>query len=72
MAHKKGAGSTKNGRDSNSKRLGIKAYGKQFIKAGSLDDSSWLKIESSFWSETANQWDPVDENIPIFEKNPPL
>ena len=36
MAHKKGAGSTKNGRDSNSKRLGIKAYGKQFIKAGSI------------------------------------
>ena len=36
MAHKKGAGSTKNGRDSNSKRLGIKAYGKQFVKAGSI------------------------------------
>ena len=29
MAHKKGAGSTKNGRDSNSKRLGIKVYGNQ-------------------------------------------
>ena len=36
MAHKKGAGSTKNGRDSNSKRLGIKIYGNQSIKAGSI------------------------------------
>ena len=36
MAHKKGAGSTKNGRDSNSKRLGIKAYGNQPVKAGSI------------------------------------
>jgi len=36
MAHKKGAGSTKNGRDSKSKRLGIKIYGNQFTKAGSI------------------------------------
>lgn len=36
MAHKKGAGSTKNGRDSNSKRLGIKIYGNQQAKAGSI------------------------------------
>lgn len=36
MAHKKGAGSTKNGRDSNSKRLGIKSYGNQKVKAGSI------------------------------------
>jgi len=36
MAHKKGAGSTKNGRDSNSKRLGIKVYGNQSIKSGSI------------------------------------
>ena len=36
MAHKKGAGSTKNGRDSNSKRLGIKVYGNQVVKAGSI------------------------------------
>ena len=36
MAHKKGAGSTKNGRDSNSKRLGIKIYGNQPVKAGSI------------------------------------
>ena len=36
MAHKKGAGSTKNGRDSNSKRLGVKVYGNQQVKAGSI------------------------------------
>jgi|TARA_B110000971_G_C20003552_1_gene498010 large subunit ribosomal protein L27 len=36
MAHKKGAGSTKNGRDSNSKRLGIKIYGNQSVKSGGI------------------------------------
>ena len=36
MAHKKGAGSTKNGRDSNSKRLGIKVYGNQAVKSGGI------------------------------------
>lgn len=36
MAHKKGLGSTRNGRDSNSKRLGVKRYGGQFVTAGSI------------------------------------
>ena len=36
MAHKKGQGSTRNGRDSNSQRLGIKAYGGQKVRAGSI------------------------------------
>jgi large subunit ribosomal protein L27 len=36
MAHKKGLGSTTNGRDSNAQRLGIKAYGGQAVKAGSI------------------------------------
>ena len=36
MAHKKGQGSTRNGRDSNSQRLGIKAYGGQTVTAGSI------------------------------------
>jgi len=36
MAHKKGSGSTKNCRDSNSKRLGVKVYGNQSVKAGSI------------------------------------
>jgi large subunit ribosomal protein L27 len=36
MAHKKGAGSSRNGRDSESKRLGVKLYGGQSAKAGSI------------------------------------
>ena len=36
MAHKKGSGSTKNGRDSNAQRLGIKVYGNQPVKAGGI------------------------------------
>ncbi len=36
MAHKKGAGSSSNGRESHSKRLGVKIYGGQFAKAGSI------------------------------------
>ena len=36
MAHKKGSGSTKNGRDSNSQRLGGKVYGNQPVKAGGI------------------------------------
>ena len=36
MAHKKGAGSSRNGRDSESKRLGVKLYGGQVAKAGNI------------------------------------
>jgi len=36
MAHKKGGGSTRNGRDSQSKRLGVKRFGGQFIKGGTI------------------------------------
>ena len=36
MAHKKGGGSTRNGRDSNSKRLGIKRYAEQAVNAGTI------------------------------------
>ena len=36
MAHKKGGGSSRNGRDSNSKRLGIKKYGGQQVRAGNI------------------------------------
>ncbi|MCH8125947.1 50S ribosomal protein L27 [candidate division KSB1 bacterium] len=36
MAHKKGGGSTRNGRDSQSKRLGVKVYGGQKITAGGI------------------------------------
>ena len=36
MAHKKAGGSSRNGRDSNSKRLGVKRYGGELISAGSI------------------------------------
>ena len=36
MAHKKAGGSTRNGRDSESKRLGVKIYGGQAVKAGNI------------------------------------
>ena len=36
MAHKKGGGTTRNGRDSESKRLGVKVYGGQAINAGGI------------------------------------
>ena len=36
MAHKKGLGSTKNGRDSESKRLGVKRFGGEVVKAGNI------------------------------------
>ncbi len=36
MAHKKAGGSTRNGRDSESKRLGVKVYGGQTVKAGNI------------------------------------
>ena len=36
MAHKKGLGSSRNGRDSNSQRLGVKAFGGQLVSGGSI------------------------------------
>jgi large subunit ribosomal protein L27 len=36
MAHKKGQGSTRNGRDSNAQRLGIKRYGGEAVRAGNI------------------------------------
>ncbi|HOF34461.1 MAG TPA: 50S ribosomal protein L27 [Spirochaetota bacterium] len=36
MAHKKGGGSTRNGRDSHSQRLGVKAFGGEIVKSGSI------------------------------------
>ncbi len=36
MAHKKAGGTSRNGRDSNSQRLGVKTYGGQFVNAGAI------------------------------------
>lgn len=43
----------------------------RFVKAGILEDSSWVKIDSSFWTDTAEPWSPVDPTCPAFERNPP-
>ena len=42
----------------------------RFIKAGSLDNSDWLKIESSFWSVSSCKWDPINESLPSYPRNP--
>ena len=44
----------------------------RFVKAGTLDDSSWLTINSSFWGDSAEQWSPADTNQRICQQNPPL
>lgn len=43
----------------------------RILKAGTLDDSSWVKPISSFWCETAAPWSPPDKDLPAFERNPP-
>lgn len=45
--------------------------GMVFVKAGTLDDSSWVKPAVSFWSDTAEPWSPVDPEIPAVPRNPP-
>lgn len=47
MAHKKGQGSIKNGRDSNAQRRGVKIYGGQTIRAGNI---IVRQVGSSFWA----------------------
>jgi hypothetical protein len=42
----------------------------RFIKAGSLDDSSWVQANVSFWSGSAHNWSPVDDSIPGHVANP--
>lgn len=41
-----------------------------FIKAGGLDDSSWVQVKSSFWSDSAQSWDPCDTSAPSSPGNP--
>lgn len=56
MAHKKGQGSTRNGRDSNSKRLGVKATHGQFVKAGSI----LIRQRGTAWHPDKNVGQGVD------------
>ena len=50
MAHKKGVGSSKNGRESESKRLGVKIFGGQFAKAG-----NWVWVATTRCSLSATE-----------------
>jgi hypothetical protein len=40
------------------------------VKAGSLDQSDWVQVQSSFWSDTAQTWSPVDPGLPCSAANP--
>jgi hypothetical protein len=44
----------------------------RLIKAGSLDESDWINVSSSFWSCSARSWSPVDSTIDSVEKNPAM
>ena len=41
-----------------------------YLKAGTLNDSSWLTIDSNFFIKSANQWNAPDESIKCFDGNP--
>ena len=41
----------------------------KLIKAGSLDDSSWVTINASIWKSSARHWDAVRKELPSFERN---
>ncbi len=43
----------------------------RFIKAGTLDNSSWVSIDSTFWGSSAEPWSPVDTAATVFDQNPP-
>jgi hypothetical protein len=46
--------------------------GMRFVKAGAMDDASWVKPVSTFWAGSAQPWGHVDPDIEKFEGNPRL
>ena len=44
----------------------------RFLKAGTLDDSSWIKVDSNFFSESAHDWNKVDKEVKTFKGNPDM
>ena len=44
----------------------------RFVKAGTLEDSSWVSVSSSFWRCTAEPWSPVDPGCQAFDQNPDM
>ena len=43
-----------------------------FLKAGTLDDTSWLKPEVQFWCDSAQSWLKLDDAIAQMAQNPPM
>lgn len=43
----------------------------EFLKAGTLDDTSWLKPQTQFWCDSAQAWLKLDSEIPQLAQNPP-
>jgi len=43
-----------------------------WIKAGTLDDTSWLKPQMNIWTDSAQPWVAIDNGLPHFGRNPPL
>jgi hypothetical protein len=43
-----------------------------FIKAGTLIDSSWVEVKSSYFSDSAQVWDKVEDDIKSFKGNPDI
>ena len=44
--------------------------GMYFVKAGALDDASWMEPASSFWASSAQPWAPASDRIPAHAQNP--
>ena len=42
----------------------------RFVKAGSLDDPSWVKPDSVYWASSAQPWAPCDDSITLHPHNP--
>ncbi len=44
----------------------------EWLKAGTLDDPSWLRPQMHMWTSSAQPWVNIDDAIPTYERNPPL
>jgi hypothetical protein len=44
--------------------------GQMFIKAGGMEDTSWLSVAMTCWTSTARDWLPADGDTACFEMNP--
>lgn len=73
MAHKKGVGSSKNGRDSNSKRLGVKVFGGQVITAGAIivrqRGSRYKVLSNAYFGKDYTIHAKVDGVVRFFKKS---